>query len=106
PELILDRVAGDYGPCDYAQRPVRCSLGDIPVFAPPVTFAYYLEAKFKGPFVDATYPVKFTVTSDTPDPNPSTNAASVTLTTRLEADLEVGIGRSSRFERIDPGQTA
>src|ERR1019366_8366133 len=72
-ELDLDRVVSVYGPCDYTQRPVRCSLGDIPVFAPPVTFAYYMGANFKGPFVDATYSVKFTVSSDTPDPNPSSN---------------------------------
>jgi parallel beta-helix repeat protein len=107
PELILDRVITVYGPCDYAQRPVRCSLGDIPVFAPEKnTFAYYLEANFKGPFVDATYPVKFTVSSDTPDTNPAANSATVTLATKLEADLGVGIGRSSSFERIDPGQNA
>jgi len=105
-ELVLDRVVSVYGPCDYAQRPVRCSLGDIPAFNPPNTFAYYLGANFKGPFVDATYTVKFAVSSDTPDPDPSTNSASVTLTTKLEADLGVGIGRSTRFERIDPGQNA
>lgn len=105
-DLVLDRVLSVYGPCDYAQRPVRCSFGDIPVFAPPSTFAYYLSASFKGPFVDATYTVKFTVSSDTPDPNPSANSASVTLTTKLEADLGVLIGRSNRFERIDPGQNA
>lgn len=105
-DLVLDRVVSVYGPCDYAQRPVRCSLGDIPVFAPPSTFAYYLGAYFKGPFADATYAVKFTVSSDTPDPNPSANSTSVTITTTLEADLGVQIGRSSRFERIDPGQNA
>lgn len=104
--LVLDRVNSVYGPCDYAQRPVRCSLGDIPVVAPPYTFAYYLGASFKNPFVDATYAVKFTVSSDTPDPNPSANSASVTITTKLEADLGVLIGRSSHFERIDPGQNA
>ncbi|MEK6263157.1 MAG: hypothetical protein AABP62_31655, partial [Planctomycetota bacterium] len=105
-DLVLERVSSVYGPCDYAQRPVRCSLGDIPVVAPPFTFAYYMGAYFKGPFVDATYAVKFTVSSDTPDPNPSANSASVTLTTKLEADVHVQIGRSSRFERIDPGQNA
>jgi hypothetical protein len=56
--------------------------------------------------VDATYTVKFTVSSDTPDPNPSTNAASVTLTTKLEADLSVLIDRPYGFDRIDPGQVA
>ena len=105
-ELVLDRVVSVYGPCDYTQRPVRCSLGDIPVFAPPVTFAYYMGANFKGPFVDATYSVKFTVSSDTPDPNPSSNSASVTLTTKLEADLGVLIDRPYGFDRIDPGQLA
>ncbi|HXH92670.1 MAG TPA: right-handed parallel beta-helix repeat-containing protein, partial [Thermoanaerobaculia bacterium] len=107
PELVLDRVVSVYGPCDYTQRPVRCSLGDIPVFAPETnTFAYYLEANFKGPFVDASYKVTFTISSDTPDPTPSTNSASVMLTTKLEADLGVLIDRSPRFERIDPGQNA
>jgi hypothetical protein len=107
PDLVLDRLVTVYGPCDFAQRPVRCSLGDIPVFAPEKnTFGYYLAANFKGPFVDATYPVKFTVSSDTPDTNPSTNSASVTLTTKLEADLSVLIDRPPSFERIDPGQNA
>lgn len=106
PELTLDPNVSVYGPCDFAQRPVRCSLGDIPVFSPPGTFAYYLGANFKAPFADATYTVKFTVSSDTPDPNPSTHSASVTFTTKLEADLAVGIGRSINSERIDPGQTA
>jgi hypothetical protein len=106
PELVLDRMITVYGPCDFAQRPVRCSLGDIPVFSPPVTFAYYMGANFKAPFADATYTVKFTVSSDTPDPNPSTNSASVTLTTKLEADVSVGMGRSILVDRIDPGQTA
>jgi hypothetical protein len=106
PELVLDPVISGYGPCDFAQRPVRCSLGDIPVFAPPVTFAYYLGANFKAPFADATYTVKFTVSSDTPDPNPSTNSASVTFTTKLEADVNARVLQSSLFERIDPGQNA
>ncbi|MEA2238288.1 MAG: large repetitive protein [Thermoanaerobaculia bacterium] len=105
PELVV-AVNTDYGPCDDSQRPVRCSLGDIPVFAPPTTFGYYMGANFKAPFADATYTVKFTVSSDTPDPNPSTHSASVTLTTKLEADLSVGIGRSIIAERLDPGQTA
>ncbi|MEA2164512.1 MAG: large repetitive protein [Thermoanaerobaculia bacterium] len=105
PELVVN-VVTVYGPCDYTQRPVRCSLGDIPVFAPPVTFAYYMGANFKAPFADATYTVKFTVSSDTPDPDPSRHSASVTFVTKLEADLGVRIGRSSRFERIDPGQNA
>lgn len=106
PELVLDPVISVYGPCDFAQRPVRCSLGDIPVFSPPDTFAYYMAASFKGPFVDATHKVTFTVSSDTPDPNPSTNSASVTLTTKLEADLGVLIDRPYGFDRIDPGQLA
>jgi hypothetical protein len=103
PELVLDPRIAFYGPCDFAQRPVRCSLGDIPVHSPD-TFAYYLGANFKAPFADATYTVKFTVSSDTPDPNPSGNSASVTFTTKLEADVAVGIGRSTNSERIDPGQ--
>jgi hypothetical protein len=103
PDLVLDRVITTYGPCDYGQRPVRCSLGDIPVAAPA---AFYMGANFKAPFADATYTVKFTVTSDTPDPVPSTNTASVTFSTKLEADLGVLIDRGSLFDRIDPGQLA
>jgi len=102
PDLVLDRVITTYGPCDYGQRPVRCSLGDIPVGLP----AFYMGADFKAPFADATYTVKFTVTSDTPDPVPSTNTASVTFTTKLEADLVVLIGRASTSDRVDPGQLA
>ena len=105
PELVLDKVTTVYGPCDLSQRPVHCSLGDIPVFSPPVTFGYYMGANFKAPFADAAYTVKVTVSSDTPDTNPSTNSASVTLVTKLEADVSVGIGRSIKLERIDPGQT-
>ena len=105
PELVLDPAIGFYGPCDFSQRPVRCSLGDIPVFSPPVTFAYYLGASFKAPFADATYTVKFAVSSDTPNPDSSKNSASVTFSTKLEADVNVQTGRPGRFERIDPGQS-
>ena len=83
PGLTLVRLAGTEGDCDLARRPVRCSIKDLPVVDPPnAVYSHYMEADFTAPFADATYVVTFTVSSDTPDPNPSTNTASVTFTIR------------------------
>ncbi|MEA2329532.1 MAG: large repetitive protein [Thermoanaerobaculia bacterium] len=104
--LVLQRLIGTEGDCDLSRRPVRCSIGDLAVFDPPNNvFSHYMGADFTAPFVDATYVVTFTVSSDTPDPNPSTNTASVTFTTKLEADLGVLITLPSGPDRIEPGQT-
>ena len=90
PGLVLQRLIGTEGDCDLSRRPVRCSLGDLPVVdLPNAVYPHYMGADFTAPFADATYVVTFTVSSDTPDPNPSTNTASVTFTTKLEADLGV-----------------
>jgi hypothetical protein len=105
PGLVLQRLIGTEGDCDLSQRPVRCSIGDLAVVDPPKVFSHYMGADFTAPFADATYVVTFTVSSDTPDPNPSTNTSSVTFTTKLEADLGVLITQPGP-DRVDPGQTA
>jgi hypothetical protein len=106
PGLVLQRIIGTDGDCDLGRRPVRCSIGDLPVVDPAnAVYSHYMGADFTAPFADATYVVTFTVSSDTPDPNPSTNTASVTFTTKLEADLAVLVSPSSGLDRIDPGQT-
>jgi len=104
--LVLRRLIGTEGDCDLSRRPVRCSIGDLAVVDPPNVFSHYMEADFTAPFADATYVVTFTVSSDTPDPNPSTNTASVTFTTKLEADLSVLVHPAPEFDRIEPGQSA
>lgn len=107
PGLVLQRLAGTEGDCDLSRRPVRCSIGDLAAVDPPNhVFSHYMEADFTGPFADATYLVTFTVSSDTPDPNPATNTASVTFTTKLEADLGGLIAPPFGVDRIEPGQTA
>jgi hypothetical protein len=106
PGLVLSRLIGAEGDCDLARRPVRCSIGDLAVVDPPKVFSHYMGADFTAPFADATYVVTFTVSSDTPDPNPATNTASVTFTTKLEADLGGLIALPFLVDRIDPGQTA
>lgn len=106
PGLVLSRLIGTEGDCDLAQRPVRCSIGDLAVVDPPNVFSHYMGADFTAPFADATYVVTFTVSSDTPDPNPSTNSGSVTFTTKLEADLGVLVHLAPEFDRIEPGQSA
>jgi hypothetical protein len=106
PGLVLQRLIGTEGDCDLSRRPVRCSLGDLAVVDPPKVFSHYMGADFTAPFADATYVVTFTVSSDTPDPNPATNTASVTFTTKLEADLGGLIALPFLVDRIDPGQTA
>jgi hypothetical protein len=107
PGLVLQRLTGTEGDCDLARRPVRCSLGDLPaVDLPNAVYSHYMAADFTAPFADASYVVTFTVSSDTPDPNPSTNTASVTFTTRLEADLGVLVTLPPTVDRIDPGQRA
>ncbi|MEA2338902.1 MAG: 3-dehydroshikimate dehydratase, partial [Thermoanaerobaculia bacterium] len=106
PGLVLSRIIGTEGDCDLARRPVRCSIGDLAVVDPPKVFSHYMGADFTAPFADATYVVTFTVSSDTPDPNPATNTASVTFTTKLEADLGGLIALPFGVDRIDPGQTA
>jgi hypothetical protein len=104
--LVLQRLIGAEGDCDLSRRPVRCSIGDVAVFDPPnKVFSHYMFADFTAPFADATYVVTSMVSSDTPDPNPSTNTASVTFTTKLEADLGVLISLSLGPDRVDPGQT-
>ena len=106
PGLVLKRFYGIEGDCDLTRRPVRCSLGDLPVVdLPNAVYPHYLGTEFTAPFADATYVVTFTVSSDTPDPNPATNTASVTFTTKLEADLSGLIDLPFRVDRIDPGQT-
>jgi len=107
PGLVLQRLIRTEGDCDLSRRPVRCSIGDLAVVDPAHNvFSHYMGADFTAPFADATYVVTFTVSSDTPDPNPSTNTASVTFTTRLEADLGVLVTLPSGLDRIDPGQSA
>jgi hypothetical protein len=106
PGLVLQRLSGTEGDCDLTRRPVRCSLGDLAVTDPPAVYPHYMGTEFTAPFADATYVVTFTVSSDTPDPNPSTNTASVTFTTKLEADLGVLISIPPGPDRIDPGQSA
>ena len=107
PGLVLQRLGGTEGDCDFARRPVRCSIGDLVVVDPPNNvFSHYMYAEFTAPFADASYVVTFTVSSDTPDPNPSTNTASVTFVTKLEADLGVLITLKPAFDRIEPGQSA
>jgi hypothetical protein len=107
PGLVLQRIIGTEGDCDLGRRPVRCSIGDLPVVDPAnAVYSHYMGADFTAPFADATYVVTFTVSSDTPDPNPSTNTASVTFTTKLEADLDVLIALPVLGpDRVDPGQT-
>jgi hypothetical protein len=107
PGLVLQRLYGTEGDCDLTRRPVRCSLGDLAVVDPPAVYAHYMGTEFTAPFADATYVVTFTVSSDTPDPNPSTNTASVTFTTKLDADLSVLITSPvPGVDRVDPGQSA
>jgi hypothetical protein len=107
PGLVLQRLIGTEGDCDLSRRPVRCSIGDLAVVDPPNNvFSHYMGTDFTAPFADATYVVTFTVSSDTPDPNPSTNTASVTFTTKLEADLGVLVHLAPQFDRIEPGQSA
>lgn len=105
PGLVLQRLTGTEGDCDLSRRPVRCSIGDLAVVDPPAVFSHYMAADFTPPFADATYVVTFTVSSDTPDPLPSTNTGSVTFTTKLEADLGVLITLPPSPDRVDPGQT-
>jgi len=107
PGLVLQRLIGTEGDCDLSRRPVRCSIGDLPVVDPAnAVYSHYMEADFSAPFADATYVVTFTISSDTPDPGPGTNTASVTFTTKLEADLGGLIAPPFGVDRIDPGQTA
>ncbi|HEX3577110.1 MAG TPA: right-handed parallel beta-helix repeat-containing protein [Thermoanaerobaculia bacterium] len=107
PGLVLQRLTGTEGDCDLSRRPVRCSLGDLPAIdLPNAVYPHYMVADFTAPFADATYMVTFTVSSDTPDPNPSTNTASVTFTTKLEADLVVFVQPTLNLDRVDPGQRA
>jgi len=107
PGLVLQRLYGTVGDCDLARRPVRCSLGDLPAIdIPNAVYPHYMGADFTAPFADATYVVTFTVSSDTPDPNPSTNTASVTFTTKLEEDLGVLVHLAPDVDRIEPGQSA
>jgi len=107
PGLVLQRLIGTEGDCDLSRRPVRCSIGDLAVIDPPNNvFSHYMGADFTAPFADATYVVTFTVSSDTPDPNPATNTASVTFTTKLEADLGVLVHLAPDLDRIEPGQSA
>ncbi|MBV8547587.1 MAG: right-handed parallel beta-helix repeat-containing protein [Acidobacteria bacterium] len=107
PGLALKRLTGTVGDCDLARRPVRCSIGDLPVVdLPNAVYPLYMGAEFTAPFADATYVVTYTVSSDTPDPNPSTNTASVTFTTKLEADLGVLVTLPGGVDRIEPGQSA
>jgi len=107
PGLVLQRLYGTVGDCDLARRPVRCSLGDLPAIdLPNAVYPHYMGADFTAPFADATYVVTFTVSSDTPDPNPSTNTASVTFTTKLEEDLGVLVHLAPDVDRIEPGQSA
>jgi hypothetical protein len=106
PGLVLQRLTGTEGDCDLSRRPVRCSLGDLPAIdLPNAVYPHYMGADFTAPFADATYVVTFTVSSDTPDPNPATNASSVTFTTKLEADLDVLITIPPGPDHVDPGQT-
>jgi hypothetical protein len=107
PGLVLQRLFGTEGDCDLGRRPVRCSIGDLPVADPAnAVYSHYMGADFIAPFADATYVVTFTVSSDTPDPGPSPNTASVTFTTKLEADLGVLISSDQPgVDRVDPGQT-
>jgi hypothetical protein len=106
PGLVLTRFFGIEGDCDLARRPVRCALGDLAVVdIPNAVYPHYLGTEFTAPFADASYVVTFTVSSDTPDPGPATNTASVTFTTKLEADLAVSVTPTATVDRIDPGQS-
>jgi Domain of unknown function DUF11/Right handed beta helix region len=106
PGLVLQRLVGTEGDCDLTRRPVRCSIGDLAVLDPAnAIYSHYMGADFTAPFADASYVVTFTVSSDTPDPNPSTNTASVTFTTKLEADLGVTISLPLFADRVDPGES-
>jgi len=106
PGLVLQRLIGIQGDCDLARRPVRCSIGDLPaVDFPNAVYPHYMGADFTAPFADATYVVTFTVSSDTPDPGPSPNTASVTFTTKLEADLGVLVTLPIGLDRVEPGQS-
>src|SRR3954451_7627464 len=55
PGLVLQRIIGTEGDCDLGRRPVRCSIGDLPVldFANGV-YSHYMGADFTAPFADAS----------------------------------------------------
>lgn len=93
-------------PCDATARPVRCSLGDAPVYdrdaTPPGVL--YLGFLFRAPLADATYVVTFTVSSDVADPKAENNSVSLTFVTRIEADM--GVLLETEQDRTDPGGTA
>ena len=97
--VTVDPVAAHGVPCDATQRPIRCLVGDFPKNTPA-----YGGFDVITPPGDATYTVKVTLTSDTPDPDPSNNSQTVTWQTRVEADLGAGVFTISE-DRVDPDGT-
>lgn len=104
--LSLVSLLGPETPCDLEARPVRCTLGDLPVFTPGVIGGtFYVSVEFRPPVLtDATYVATFTASSDTPDGNPASNVRTATWVTRIEADMDVLVQRET--DRTDPGETA
>ncbi len=86
--------------CDSMQRPIRCEVGDMHVGAP----FHYGSIELRAPIANATYTVKGSLLSETPDPSLANNSHSFSWETRIEADLNIFI--SARTERIDPGESA
>lgn len=105
PGLTVTNVVNTKGECDLAQRPIRCAIPDIEY--PGQYFpAHYMGVELSAPFVDATWTVGFSVSSETPDPSLTNNTTSVTFETKVEADLSVFLDSAPDSERIDPGQVA
>lgn len=100
PTLPVDRFLGPES-CDTKARPIRCEFGDRHVGLP----ATYGGISFIPPHTDATYVVTFTLTSDTPESDPSDNTASKTWSFKVEADMNVGL-LPQLNARVDPGQQA
>lgn len=100
--LIIDRFsygAGDVidKPCDRSQRPWRCEVGDIQA-GPPF---HYGGIDIRTPVGTASYTIRFTLTSETPDPDMSTNTSSVSFETHVESDLSAQV--YPQTDRVDPG---
>jgi hypothetical protein len=101
PEALTLRILGaDAVRCDYAVRPVRCTMGELAVFPPPT----YAGAEFTAPIADATYTATYSISSSTPDPNPANNSVSNSWVTKAEADLLALVFAND--VRTNPGEGA
>jgi hypothetical protein len=99
PQLEVEKVLDANKPCDTTQKPVKCETGkDLGIGIPTTGFEIVLK---QPAFENAKYDVTITVASDVPDPNPEFNTRTVTIDTRIVADLNVIV--EPGFARVDPG---